>query len=102
MEIPALDQQGGAHRAGQGEAANGHVDQEDAAAAEAVRQQASDVANMSAPPPPWALRETISISGPSARPHSREPRVKITSPIANSSLRPCSTMVVICDWRWVA
>ena len=49
---------------------------------------ASDVANMIAPPTPWALRDTISISGSWATPHSSEPRVKMTRPIWNSSLRP--------------
>ena len=49
---------------------------------------ASDVANMIAPPTPWALRETISISGSWATPHSNEPRVKITRPIVNNRFRP--------------
>ena len=49
---------------------------------------ASDVANMIAPPTPWPLLDTISISGSWASPHSSEPRVKITRPIWNNRFRP--------------
>ena len=49
---------------------------------------ASEVANMIAPPTPWPLRDTISISGSWAMPHSSDPRVKITSPMPNSRFRP--------------
>ena len=49
---------------------------------------ASDVANMIAPPTPWALRDTISISGSWATPHSSDPRVKMTRPIWKSRFRP--------------
>ena len=49
---------------------------------------ASEVANMIAPPTPWALRDKISISGSRASPHSSEPRVKMTRPIWNSRFRP--------------
>jgi hypothetical protein len=49
---------------------------------------ASEVANTTAPPMPWPHRDRMSISGSWARPHSRDPSVKIVSPIANSRLRP--------------
>jgi hypothetical protein len=51
-------------------------------------RSASDVANIIAPPIPWPLLDRMSMSGSTARPHSSEPRVKIISPIENSSLRP--------------
>ena len=50
--------------------------------------KASPVANMIAPPTPWALRLAISISGSWARPHSSDPSVKMTSPMLNSRFRP--------------
>ena len=50
--------------------------------------RASDVANMIAPPTPCPLRDTISISGSWAKPHSSDPSVKMISPMMNSRLRP--------------
>ena len=43
---------------------------------------------MIAPPTPWPLRDTISISGSWATPHSSDPSVKMTSPMLNSRFRP--------------
>ena len=51
-------------------------------------RSASEVANIIAPPTPWPLRDRMSMSGLTARPHSSEPRVKMVSPIENNSLRP--------------
>src|SRR6201996_1756625 len=51
-------------------------------------RSASDVANIIAPPIPCPLLDTISMSGLAARPHSSEPRVKMASPMENTSLRP--------------
>ena len=50
--------------------------------------RASDVANIIAPPTPWPLRLTMSMSGSTASPHSSEPSVKIVSPTEKISLRP--------------
>jgi hypothetical protein len=49
---------------------------------------ASDVANIIAPPTPWPLRDTTSISGLCARPHSSEPSVNTVRPIANTRFLP--------------
>ncbi len=47
---------------------------------------ASEVANIIAPPTPWPLRDAISMSGFTARPHSSEPSVKIASPMRKHQL----------------
>ena len=51
-------------------------------------RSASEVANMIAPPTPWAAREAISIVGDWARPQSTEPAVKTTKPVAKRRRRP--------------
>jgi hypothetical protein len=43
---------------------------------------------MSAPPTPWPARASERKVGSPASPHSSEPAVKTTMPIANSSRRP--------------
>ena len=49
---------------------------------------ASEVANMIAPPTPWAPRAIARKVEPVASPHASEPAVKIVIPLANSSRRP--------------
>jgi hypothetical protein len=49
---------------------------------------ASEVENMIAPPMPWKARESDSMTGLAATPHSSEPAVKTAMPIANSRRRP--------------
>jgi hypothetical protein len=54
----------------------------------ACASSASDVANMIAPPTPWAPREISRKSGPVATPQKSDPVVKATIPMAKSSRRP--------------
>ena len=51
-------------------------------------RRASEVENITAPPTPWALRDTMSMSGDWANPHNSEPSVKMINPIENNSRRP--------------
>ena len=50
--------------------------------------RASDVANMMAPPTPWAARDRLSMSGVVASPHVSDAMEKSTSPRANIPARP--------------
>ena len=54
----------------------------------ALAISARPVANMIAPPMPWNARLRLRNVDPDARPHSSEPSVKTTMPIANSNRRP--------------
>ena len=54
----------------------------------AFASSARPVANMIAPPTPWAARARLRNVEPEARPQSSEPSVKTTIPIENSSRRP--------------
>ena len=50
--------------------------------------RASEVANMIAPPTPWAARDRLSMSGVVDSPQVREAREKSTRPMANMPRRP--------------
>ena len=54
----------------------------------ALARIARPVANMIAPPMPWNARLRLRNVAPLARPHSSEPSVNTTMPIANSRRRP--------------
>ena len=54
----------------------------------ASASSASDTANMMAPPTPCTARDSWSISGLTAKPHSTDAQVNTTSPIRYSSRRP--------------
>ncbi len=49
---------------------------------------AREVANMMAPPTPWAARDRLSISGVVATPQASEANEKSTRPMANMPRRP--------------
>src|ERR1035441_7276447 len=50
--------------------------------------RASEVANMMAPPTPWAPRDRLSIRAEVDRPHDNDDTVKIPRPMANTPRRP--------------
>jgi hypothetical protein len=50
--------------------------------------KASEVANMIAPPTPWAPRDRLSTIGVAAMPQANEAREKSTRPTANIPRRP--------------